>query len=160
MTVAWIILLLLAALVFILFELLTPTFGVLAALALAALVGAVWLAFAKGAVPGVAVLVIGLFGVPLYVMALVRWLPKSRMGKSLFLSKVPDSTGAGTPTASQYAGLVGKTGTAETLLRPGGAVRVEGQRVMATAEQGVIEKGATVKVISTDGASVVVRQVS
>ena len=63
----------------------------------------------------------------------------------------------GTPDADAMSSLIGKIGVAETILRPTGAVRIEGRRVTAAAESGIIDKGAAVKVVSTDGTSVVVR---
>jgi membrane-bound serine protease (ClpP class) len=159
LAIALIILLTLVAMVLILFELLTPTFGPLAATGLAALVAAVWVGFTvSGTVGGVLIFTYAL-GVPLYVIVLIRHLPRTRAGRKLFLEQSPDATGAGTPDAAAYGLLVGKTGVAVTILRPSGAVRVEGQRIIAQAETGVIDAGTTVKVISTDGTTVIVRAV-
>ena len=48
---------------------------------------------------------------------------------------------------------------AETTLRPSGAIRIDKKRVIATAETGFIEEGATVKIVKAVGMNVVVREV-
>ncbi|MEC9373435.1 MAG: NfeD family protein [Planctomycetota bacterium] len=55
--------------------------------------------------------------------------------------------------------LVGARGEALTDLRPVGTVRIEGERVEALAEGGVIDAGATVRVTSVDGNQIRVRAV-
>jgi membrane-bound ClpP family serine protease len=155
--IALIVLLILAGMVLILFELLTPTFGPLAAMGLAALVAAVWIGFRLSTTTGVALLLAEVVLVPAYVVFLVRALPRLPGAKKLFLEKVPSLTATGTPDAQAMELLVGKTGTAETQLRPSGAVRVEGRRFVAVAESGIIQKGTAVKVISASGMNLVVR---
>ena len=158
-TIAYIVLLLLAAMVLVLFELLTPTFGVLATLALAALAGSIWLAFTVNSVLGLIVLLVALVGTPVYIVMLVRLLPKTRVGRSLFLGQTPKSSATAAPDLEHYRSLIGKTGVAETTLRPSGAVRVDGGRIIAQAESGIIEKGETVEVIAANMADVIVRRV-
>ncbi len=159
-TVLLIVALVEAALVLLALEVLTPSFGVLAAAAVAALVGAVWVAFRFSALLGTGLLVGVIVGVPAYLVMLVRVLPGSSLGRGLFLRKadVP-AEGEGTPEVQDYAALVGREGVAETLLRPSGAVRIDGRRVIASAESGVIRKGARVRVIRAGGMNVVVREV-
>jgi membrane-bound ClpP family serine protease len=159
-TIALIVLLILAGLVLLLFELLTPTFGPLAAMGLAALVGAVWLGFTLSGPAGVILLIALLVFTPAYIVFLVRMLPRLPGSRKLFLEKVPTLTATGTPDAEALEGLVGKIGKAETLLRPSGAVRVEGRRLTAVAESGLIEKDATVKVIASSGMNVIVRRLA
>jgi membrane-bound ClpP family serine protease len=151
--------LILAAMVLILFDFLTGTLGLLATLALAALIGAVWLGFAQSAALGLAVLVVVVPGLPVYIFALIKFLPRTRWGSKLFVPKVPPSSGSGTPAAADFPALVGKAGLADTLLRPAGFVRVAGQRVQARAEMGFIEKGSAIMVVSAEGFDVVVRKI-
>jgi membrane-bound serine protease (ClpP class) len=157
-TISFIILLLLAALVMFLLEILTPTFGVLAVMGIAALAGAVWFSFAISTTVGVVMIVAIVIVVPIYFVVMVRYLPRLPLTRKLFLDRVPNPAGSGTPKADKYESLVGKTGTAETQLRPSGAVRVEGLRVQAVSESGIIESGQTVKVIRSAGMNVVVRR--
>ena len=159
-TVGIIIALVIAGLVLLLLEILTPSFGVLAAMALAALAAAVYLCFTRiNSTVGVAAIVVLIIGVPAYLVALVKALPKLPIGQKFFLRKARDGAATGTPDASELEAMLGKTGTAETALRPSGAVRIEGQRVIAVAESGMIPKGATVKVIRAGGTDLTVRLV-
>ncbi|MCF8297988.1 MAG: hypothetical protein K9J13_10625 [Saprospiraceae bacterium] len=54
--------------------------------------------------------------------------------------------------------MVGKTGTAATILRPAGKVVIDDGYYDATAETGYIEKGDKIKVIKFEGAQIVVRK--
>lgn len=158
-TIAWIVLLVLAALVLLLFEFITPTFGLLGGLALAVLVGAVWLTFTLSSTAGVVMIVAFVVGIPAYVLLLARVLPRLPVGKRLFLRTKAKATGEGSPRVDDFQAMVGKIGTTETMLRPIGMVRVDGQRISATTEGGAIEKDQKVKIISAGIGNVVVRKI-
>ena len=153
-----IIALLIAGLLLLVLEILTPSFGILVGMAILALAAASWLTYQENAVVGVIMMVVLFVLVPAYLIAVVKYLPKSRLGRRLVLGETRHDRGEGMPEAAQDLSLVGKTGTAETTLRPSGAVRIEGRRVHASAEAGLIEKGAAVKVIRATGANIVVRR--
>ena len=153
-----IIALLVAALVLFGLEIVTPTLGILAVVGIAALAGAAWLGFTVNSVLGLVIVIASLVLVPVYLVFLVRWLPKSPLGKRLFLQRQPPED-AHPGFDEQAASVVGKTGTAETTLRPTGAVRVEGKRLIASAESGMIAGGAKVKVIRASGMNLIVREV-
>ncbi len=159
-TVALIVFCMVAGMLLVLAELLTPSFGLIASLALAAFGGAIWLSFGISATLGWTMLVTVLVGLPFYLWFLVRALPHLPGGRSLFLKQTPVSTATGAPDAELHKAMIGKIGTAETMLRPGGAVRIEGRRVDAQAEGGMIEAGETVKVVAADMANVIVRRVT
>ena len=158
-TIALIVALLIAAMICFFLEIITPTFGVLAVTGLAALAGAIWLGFTISQALGIVMIVVSIFLVPAYCVLVVKLLPRSPLGKRLFLGKAGDATSAATPEAPEHEGLVGKRGTAETTLRPSGAVRVDGKRIIASAESGMIAKGAKVKVIKSADTNVIVREV-
>jgi membrane-bound serine protease (ClpP class) len=156
--IVYIVLLIVAALVLILVEILTPTFGTLGVLAVIALGGAVWQAFSLHPAAGWGVLIGMVFFLPAYLAILIRWLPRGPLGRrGVFLGKVDAGAGAGTPDAETHESLLGKVGRTETSLRPSGAVRLEGNRVMASAESGLIDKGQWVRVVDASGMNVVVR---
>jgi membrane-bound serine protease (ClpP class) len=159
-TIVEIILLVAAGLAIFLLETVIPSFGLLAVMGTAALVGAVALSFTISSVLGIAMIVILLVGVPLYLIGVFRVLPNTFIGRKLFLAKMPELKATGTPQAQHYESLVGQTGQAESALRPVGIVRIQGQRLPALAESGVIDKDATVKVIATDGMNLVVKAVT
>lgn len=56
--------------------------------------------------------------------------------------------------------LVGKTGTAETVLRPSGKVMIDGKLYDASTRGDYIQKGQSVEVVSEDGPSLKVKMVS
>lgn len=152
-----IVLLILAALVISLFEILTPSFGILGALALGCIGLAVYLAWGLSQTFGIVLIVATVVAAPFYLVFLIRWLPTTALGQRVFLKRIEVGVGEGTPEAEALEAMIGKTGTAETLLRPSGAIRVDGKRVVALSESGMIDKGQTVKVIKAGLANVTVR---
>ncbi len=153
-----ILILLAAAAVLLLVEVITPTLGLLAAGALAAMGVAIYLAFSMSQIIGLLVLLGCLVGMPTYLYAAVKLLPNSPLGKRLFLRAAPDATNDATPDAGELHALIGKEGTAATTLRPSGEVTVDGHRYDARAEFGLIEAGQVIKVVRASGTDVVVRQ--
>ncbi|MFA6134997.1 MAG: NfeD family protein [Phycisphaerae bacterium] len=147
----------LGGMVLILFELLTPTFGPLAMLGVASLGVAVWECFQISATAGIVAIVAMVVGLPIYILLLVRILPSFPLTRSMFLHKFPTSTASAAPEADHLRSMIGKTGVVETKLRPAGAIRVEGRRVSAQAESGIVEVGQTVRIVGVDMANVVVR---
>jgi membrane-bound serine protease (ClpP class) len=147
---------LLAGAVCFLLEVCTPSFGVLAFLGVASLAGAAVFGFRINMFLGMMVILGCLILTPAYLYLLVKLLPNTPLGKRLFLRAAPDATNDATPEAAELAGLVGKTGKAETLLRPSGMIRVDGKRYDARAEHGLIEKGEKIKVLRAGGTDVVV----
>ncbi len=149
-----------AAMVLFLLEILTPSFGLFGAMGVLSLAGAVWQGFSLNSITGWAVMTGVVVVAPVYVVAMIKILPNTALGRHVFLAKAPDGIGEGTPEADKYDALVGKTGTAESVLRPSGAVRVDDMRVIATAESGMIDKGQAVKVVRASATNVIVRPVS
>jgi membrane-bound serine protease (ClpP class) len=139
-------------------EILTPSFGLLAIGAIGTLVGAVWMGFSYASWLGWVMVVSAVVIGPMYVAFLVRLIPKTPLGKRLFLSKAPDATGQGTPEADTYDGMIGRTGLAATLLRPGGMVLIDSKRLPAHAETGVIEKDTPIVVVGADSMNLIVRK--
>jgi membrane-bound serine protease (ClpP class) len=158
-TILLILVLLVGALALFAAEICTPTFGLLAVTGVGCLVGAVYLCFNISPVLGVVAIVALVFLVPAYLWAMIKYLPRTPLGRVLQLGARSRDPGEGTPEAAELEALLGKTAVAETTLRPSGAIRVGERRVIATAEMGFIKEGATVKVIKTVGVNVVVREV-
>ncbi len=152
--------LLVAALLLFAAEVCTPTFGLLAVVGLGCLAGAVYLLFAVHQTAGIVAIVVLLFCVPAYIILLVKYLPKTAIGRLLQLRAQRKQAGEGTPEAAVQEPLVGRTAVTETMLRPSGAIRVDGKRIVATAQSGFIEKGASVEIIEAVGMNVVVRRAS
>jgi len=147
-----------AAAVLMLLEIVTPSFGVLLVMAMGAIIGASYYGFKISPIVGALVILLGFLAIPIYLFLLMKILPKSPLGRLLFLRKAKDATAVGTPEVSKLEQLVGKTGIADTELRPSGKICVDGQRVVALSEHELIEKGQKVIVIKAGGTDVVVRK--
>jgi membrane-bound serine protease (ClpP class) len=158
--VALIVVLAVAALVLFLLEMFTPTFGVLTILGVLTMGVAAWLSFTYVSwILGAILVVAAMLAIPVYFVIMPKVLPETWLGRKLFLRREDKTRADGTPEAHEENALIGKSARAETTLRPSGAIRVEGVRRIARAEQGIIEKGAEVKVIGSDGINLVVRPV-
>jgi membrane-bound serine protease (ClpP class) len=158
-TIVLIAVLTLVCMAMIIAEVCTPSFGFFSLLALAAAAGAVYFCFQIGQVVGVAAILVGAVTLPVYIVAAVKIMPRTRFGNKLALGRDVEQPGGGTPEAADLSEFVGRETTAETTLRPAGAVRIDGRRVVAEAESGMIEKDARVRVIRAAGNYVVVRRV-
>jgi len=154
----WILALVVAAMVMFALEIVTPMFGLLAALGVAALAGAVWIGFNIDSTVGLLMIIACIVLTPAYLVAAVKLLPRTPLGRRLFLAKARRGSADATPEAGQHKELIGKTGTAETSLRPSGAVRIDGKRIIALSEAGTISRGEKVKVVRSEGFNIVVRK--
>ena len=158
-TIMLIVVLLLAAMALIVVEICTPFFGMLGAVALGCVAWAVYLGWSTfGGVVGLVMVMAAIVALPIYIVTAVKVLPKTPLGRRLFLARKRSSAGEGTPEAEDLADLVGRTTMAETTLRPSGTIRIDHRRIIAQAESGMIEKGDQVKVIRAAGTHVVVRK--
>ena len=157
-TLIVIVVLLLAAMALIVVEICTPFFGLLGLMAMAAAGWAVYLAYTIHPLLSLLLGVLVMVGLPVFTIIAIKVLPNTTLGKHLHLGKDKAEPGQGTPESQKLSDLVGRTTAAETVLRPSGTVRVDGQRIVAQAESGMIDKGATVEIIRAMGTHVVVRQ--
>jgi membrane-bound serine protease (ClpP class) len=154
-----IVVLFLAAMALVVLEICTPFFGLISVLALVCLTAADYLCFQLSQLTGIIAIVATVVAFPVFVIWAVRTIPKTPLGRRLALKREPVAPGEGTPQADRLRQLVGKEGVAETLLRPGGMILLDGQRVDAAAESGLIEQGSRVRVLRITGSSLVVRKV-
>jgi len=76
--------------------------------------------------------------------------------KGLALAAVQESGSGFTSAISQIQDLVGRTGTAFTILRPSGKVEIDGDIYDATAITGFIDKGQNVRVVKYETSQVFV----
>lgn len=109
---------------------------------------------------GVAVMtvVVGIFGGFVLSLYLGKRLFSAHSGpfKNLALSTVQDVKEGYLNVESSFLALKGKTGTAQTVLRPGGKVLIEGEVYDAVTEGGFIDKGEEVVVIKVGTAQLYV----
>lgn len=153
--ISWLLLLLVAGLLLIVAEVFFVTFGVCGGLAVLSLVASVVMAFMyHGEMLGFVFLAVAAIGGPAVMVSALRILPRTRFGQQVFLRA---------PTREEVAvddtpirALLGKDGVAETILRPGGIARIDGQRVDVVTRGDLIEAGTRVRVLAVDGRRVVV----
>lgn len=94
---------------------------------------------------------------PLAAYFFLKVYPDTPMGRRLILGD-PEGKPADADHEPDGAGaIVGTEGVALTDLRPMGTVDIEGKRLEATAELGLIHAGTRVRVTGVDGAKVRVR---
>ena len=157
-TILLIAILILGAMAMIVAEICTPTFGVLAVGAAGLLIWACYLAFVIDSAFGVVMVVAVVLGLPVFIFYAVRILPRTALGRHLALRQSRARPGEGTPEGDWLTQLVGRSAQAETVLRPSGTIRVDGKRIVAQAESGMIDKGQTVRILKACGTYVVVRK--
>lgn len=96
--------------------------------------------------------------VVLVAVTIVLWIklfPRSAIGRKMTL----DQDGKAFKAADPKQALVGRTGTAQSDLRPAGFALVDGKRVDVITEGGLIAKGAPIRVVRVEGNRTIVRKV-
>ncbi len=93
----------------------------------------------------------GAVGIPF----ILRW----GMDRAALKSELSAAAGYVAADPAGMERFVGKQGTAATVLRPSGAVEVEGERYDARSERGIVEKGSPVEIVRIEGSEMVVRNV-
>jgi len=154
--VFWAIVCLSLAVVIFFFELFLPSGGMLGFIATAALVTGIVLLFNVNTLLGLIGTLVALIAVPLLVLLAMRLWPHTPIFRWLVL-KNPQQTdlnavGAGEP------GLVGAEGICLTELRPVGTCLVSGKRYDCISEDGILQTGTRIRVVSADGFQVKVRR--
>ena len=101
----------------------------------------------------------------------LKYIPRTSWGSGLVLrqpegeeqrptaTEVSTLTPEGGTVEEQFKNLVGKTGVAQSDLRPAGVALVEGRRVDVVAEGAMIDAGSRIKVVAVQGNRMVVRKV-
>jgi membrane-bound serine protease (ClpP class) len=92
-------------------------------------------------------------GLALGVFGWLKFFPESRFARRFISKSATGELGVAKPA------LLHCTGVAITQLRPSGAAIFSGKRVDVVTEGGLIDAGASVKVMEIEGARVVVREV-
>ena len=118
------------------------------------LVAAVILAYQSfGYQTGNLVLGVVMVGLALGVFGWLKFFPESRIANRFISRSAGGELGVAKPE------LLHCTGVALTQLRPSGAAVFSGKRVDVVTQGGVIDRGASVKVVEVEGVRVVVREV-
>ncbi|KXU36631.1 hypothetical protein AXK11_03570 [Cephaloticoccus primus] len=134
------------------FEVFVPG-GILGLLGGLALLVAVGLSFYDHGVSGGA---LAFFAALAFVGAVLfvefKLLPKTALGRSLFLK----GSVTGTATAAPQDTLVGASGAALTVLAPSGYVLIDGRQHEAFSRSGFIAAGASIKVVAAESLRLIV----
>ncbi len=157
-TIFLIAVLLAVAMLLVVVEVCTPTFGVLGLVALCATIWAGYLFYTLSPVAGWISTAVLIVAAPIYVASMIKLMPRTALGRWLILKGVESPRGESTPEAGPLKSLVGVVVEAETVLRPSGTIRVDGRRIVAQAEGGMVRRGEKVKIVRTAGNYVVVRR--
>ena len=134
-------------------ECVVPGFSVPGTLGLVLLGVACYLAFQLHVVAGVATVI----GSGALILLLVRYFPRTRLGRRLTL-RLSQQKDAGYHAGAETTVRVGDAGEALTDLRPSGSARIGGRRVDVVTEGAFVVQGAPLVVMQTDGMRVVVRE--
>lgn len=153
-------------LAFILFlvELFLPTGGVIGVMVGVAAIAGVVSFFRASTMWGVSSLLFLIVISPIaFAFALKVW-PNTPIGRRLILGDASDDLDEEAPPPTDASdelrqALVGATGVAMSDLRPVGTVRIEGERVEALAEGGMIDAGQDVRITAVEGNRIRVRAV-
>jgi membrane-bound ClpP family serine protease len=148
------VLLLILGLGLIVAEVFFPSFGILAVLATAAIVGALVMAFQESSAAGVRFLVATVVLVPLVIVMGFKLFPKSPFGKRMVAGGLSFASQASLD--QRDLALVGQDGTIEADCRPAGMARIDGRRVDVVTRGEWIEAGTRVRVVEVQGNRVVV----
>ncbi|MFK7961754.1 MAG: NfeD family protein [Phycisphaerales bacterium] len=157
--ILWAAILLGASLVLIVVELFVPSGGLIGFLAGAAAIGSLVALYMYDSMWGFAGTGLYMLLFPIVIVTMFKIWANSAYGKRLVLGgdepSAYDEGGAATASemsrqarASELAGYVGGDGTTETALRPVGTVRIDGRRIDALAEGGMIEAGVAITVVA------------
>jgi membrane-bound serine protease (ClpP class) len=149
-----------AGLVAIILEVFVPSAGIIGIAGLGSIIASIVIAYQRlGNLIGSIYLAVVLVLVPVFIVLYFRFFPRSPVGRWLISQDRQESEkGYYSFTPEKYADLVGKEGTALTILRPVGTVLIEGQKYSAVTAGEFIEKDKQVRVLKVEGSRVVVRQ--
>ncbi len=134
--------------------------GVIGTLGVLALIGSIAVAAMNFSTAGivVTVMLIPVAGLIAWILAF-RVLPKTRLGKSVFLLSTQKGVSVLSGSAEEYTRFIGKRGVAQSYLRPAGVAEIEGERVDVVTEGEYVEAGTPIVVLELEGSHLVVRAV-
>jgi membrane-bound serine protease (ClpP class) len=154
---SWFVILVLAGLLLIGLEIFIPG-GIIGTLGVLAMIAAIILAFTGDFMSHTAAMVttfglMALTGFSIY--AWLKYFPKSRAGKDIFLSQT--MAGSSSLTEANHA-LLGQSGVAVSVLKPSGYARIGNKEYDVITEGTLINKEDPVTVVKVEGSRIVVRK--
>ncbi|MDA0975334.1 MAG: NfeD family protein [Phycisphaerales bacterium] len=151
------------AIFFFLLELLVPSGGILGLLSALAAIASVAAMFTYDPLWGVATLAGFVVLGPLAIWFAIRLWTQSPLARKMILQATesdptPDDGTPPSATSASLDPLVGTEGTSVTPLRPVGFVRIDGRRIDAVADFGIIEADRPIVVVGVGDNAVRVRE--
>ena len=139
-------------------ELFMPGFGISGICGVLCLISVCVIQFLSNK-PLVAILVTAVLGVIL-IAAVVLFMVSMKKGllfRSPIVLKDKIEAEAVQPSSGSLEHLIGKTGTAQTPLRPSGIAEIEGKRYSVETQATFLPKGSSITVLSVDGTKITVK---
>ena len=150
----WSLMLLILGLIFLVAELFHPGFGAFGILGLIAF-GLDILISSRTVAQGLLFTAIAALIVLIFLILGARLIMKGKMPKKLVLKEENSGT-AGFYAMEDYTTLMGKRGSAVTVLRPSGIALIDGERVDVVTRGEFIDKDAPLRVVEIEGGRIVV----
>ena len=154
----WALLILVLALVLLVLEMFVPSGGLLSVLSAVGFVTSLILAFRDNSMLGFVFLVGIAVGLPLVLMAMVKYWPHTSIGRMMLNMPPPGSEEE--PTYNPLDDLIGRVGVAKSKMLPSGAVVIDGRTYDAVSTGTAIEPGDEIEVYRVEGNRVTVRPVT
>lgn len=154
----WLILLLALAILFAGMEVIVPSGGILAVLALLAVAGSVYFAFQIGTVFGIIYFVLIVIFGTLAVRWMIKWFPKSKVGKMFILDPEDDPALAPDEELEKLKELLNKPGIVRSRMMPSGIVEIDARKYDAFSEGEPLDPGEEVVVVDVQGILITVRK--
>lgn len=156
----WVVFLLVLGVLFAVAEIFVPSGGLLTVLAILCFVGGVVAGFFVSMTTGIVTLLATVLLTPVLLYVLMRIWPHTPIAKRIILGGPLKRGTAGDLTRRQPGELVGREGTAKTLLRPAGKMTLDdGQTIDCVTEGEYVQAGTRLRVLAEHGVRVVVRAV-
>lgn len=138
-------------------EVFIPSFGLLTLLALGAFGWATTVFFQISTTAGWCGLAVATAIIPAVWIVTYKLFPKTALGRALELKTAGRSAGDAIGDQERLLGFAGKSGTVVSMLRPVGVCRIDGQRVVCSAQVGFIDKDVEIEVVKVEGQLITVR---
>lgn len=156
-TLAWPLLLLAFGLILLIAEAFLPSGGLLGILAFGCVGLSLWQAFRVSTSLGLNFLLADFLILPVVVMVALYLWPKTPLARHVFLHPPTPEEIEGAHPMLRLDVLVGQYGRTLTPLRPSGVVDIDGRRLDALSEDGLIPAGSLVRAVRVRSGQIVVR---
>lgn len=156
----WSLTLLVLSIIFIGLEVLIPSAGIMAVLAIVSIVSCLVVAFQGSFELGMFMSLANVVVIPAAIMLGLRVWPHTPIGKRIFMQRPKEEDVLPESDAYQRQEMIGELGTAKSDLLPSGAVVIENRTYEALSEGMAINAGESIKVVAVRTNRLVVKRAS